>query len=49
MAAFPLHLVFPDCELEITKEGKDKMQKYDGKLTEDQIRHLIKYMRTLGR
>ena len=31
----------------ITKEGKGKMPKYDGKLTDDQIKGLIKYIRTL--
>jgi cytochrome c6 len=38
----------PDTELiKITKEGKNKMPKYDGKLTDDQIKDLIKYIRTL--
>ena len=37
-----------DAELfKITKEGKGKMPKYDGKLTDDQIKGLIKYIRTL--
>jgi cytochrome c6 len=31
----------------ITKEGKNKMPKYEGKLTDDQINDLIKYIRTL--
>jgi cytochrome c6 len=31
----------------ITKEGKGKMPKYDGKLTDDQIKELIKYIRSL--
>lgn len=30
-----------------TKEGKGKMPKYDGKLTDDQIKGLIKYIRSL--
>jgi mono/diheme cytochrome c family protein len=30
-----------------TKEGKGKMPKYDGKLTDDQIKALVKYIRTL--
>lgn len=37
-----------DTELfEITKKGKDKMPAYDGKLTDDQIKALIKYIRSL--
>ena len=32
---------------EITKKGKDKMPAYDGKLTDDQIKALIKYVRSL--
>jgi mono/diheme cytochrome c family protein len=32
---------------DITKKGKDKMPKYDGKLTDDQIKDLIKYIRSL--
>jgi cytochrome c6 len=37
-----------DTELfEITKKGKDKMPPYDGKLTDDQIKSLIKYIRSL--
>ncbi len=31
----------------ITKEGKGKMPKYDAKLTDDQIKGLIKYIRSL--
>jgi cytochrome c6 len=31
----------------IVKNGKEKMPKYDGKLTDDQIKALIKYVRTL--
>ncbi len=31
----------------ITKNGKDKMPKYEGKLTDDQIKELIKYIRSL--
>ena len=38
----------PDAELvKITKEGKGKMPKYDGKLTDDQIKDLVKYIRGL--
>ena len=37
-----------DTELfEITKKGKEKMPAYDGKLTDDQIKALIKYVRSL--
>ncbi|HKT51024.1 MAG TPA: cytochrome c [Candidatus Angelobacter sp.] len=37
-----------DAELiEITKKGKDKMPSYDKKLTDDQIKQLVKYIRTL--
>lgn len=37
-----------DAELiEITTKGKDKMPAYDKKLTGDQIKDLIKYIRTL--
>src|SRR5260370_15383671 len=37
-----------DAELfDITKNGKDKMPGYDKKLTDDQIKELIKYIRTL--
>ena len=31
----------------ITKEGKDKMPSYDKKLTDDQIKDLVKYIRSL--
>jgi mono/diheme cytochrome c family protein len=31
----------------VTKNGKDKMPKYDGKLTDDQIKSLVKYIRSL--
>ena len=31
----------------ITKKGKDKMPAYDGKLTDDQIKALVKYVRSL--
>lgn len=31
----------------IVKDGKNKMPKYAGKLTDDQIKSLIKYIRTL--
>jgi mono/diheme cytochrome c family protein len=33
--------------LKITKEGKGKMPAYDKKLTDDQIKQLIKYIRSL--
>jgi mono/diheme cytochrome c family protein len=37
-----------DTELfEATKNGKGKMPKYDGKLTDDQIKELVKYIRSL--
>jgi cytochrome c6 len=37
-----------DTELiEITKQGKGKMPGYDKKLTDDQIKQLIKYIRSL--
>jgi len=37
-----------DAELfDITKKGKGKMPGYDGKLTDDQIKSLIKYIRSL--
>lgn len=37
-----------DAELaKVTKEGKNKMPKYEGKLTDDEIKDLIKYIRTL--
>jgi cytochrome c6 len=32
---------------DITKKGKGKMPGYDGKLTDDQIKSLIKYIRSL--
>ena len=32
---------------ETTKKGKEKMPAFDGKLTDDQIKELIKYIRTL--
>jgi len=31
----------------IITNGKDKMPKYDGKLTKDQINDVVKYLRTL--
>jgi cytochrome c6 len=31
----------------LTKEGKNKMPAYKGKLTDDQIKDLVKYIRTL--
>jgi len=34
---------------EITKKGKGKMPSYDGKLTDDQIKTLVKYMRGLAK
>jgi cytochrome c6 len=34
---------------EITKKGKGKMPAYDGKLTDDQIKGLVKYMRGLAK
>jgi len=37
-----------DAELiKVTKDGKGKMPKYDGKLTDAQIAQLIKYIRSL--
>ncbi|HSK46085.1 MAG TPA: cytochrome c [Candidatus Binatia bacterium] len=33
--------------IKITKEGKNKMPKFDGKLTDDQIKGLIAYIRSL--
>jgi mono/diheme cytochrome c family protein len=37
-----------DAELiTITKDGKGKMPKFGGKLTDDQIKQLIKYIRSL--
>jgi cytochrome c6 len=39
-----------DAELiKVTKEGKGKMPKYDGKLTDDQIKDLIKFIRKMGK
>jgi mono/diheme cytochrome c family protein len=32
---------------DVTKKGKEKMPSYDKKLTDDQIRQLVKYIRTL--
>lgn len=32
---------------DITKKGKEKMPAYNGKLTDDQIKSLIKYIRAL--
>jgi cytochrome c6 len=37
-----------DAELiDITRKGKGKMPAYDGKLTDDQIKSLVKYIRAL--
>ena len=37
-----------DAELiKVTKDGKGKMPKYEGKLTDDQIKGLIKFIRSL--
>ncbi len=33
---------------DITKKGQGKMPAYDGKLTDDQIKELVKYMRSLA-
>lgn len=33
--------------IKITKEGKNKMPKFDGKLTDDQIKELITFIRGL--
>ena len=39
-----------DAELfEITKKGKDKMPAYDKKLTDEQIKDLVAYVRELGK
>src|SRR5215813_15276790 len=39
-----------DTELfDITKKGKNKMPAYDKKLTDDQIKDLVKYIRSLGK
>lgn len=35
--------------IKITKEGKGKMPKFEGKLADDQIKDLVKYIRTLGK
>lgn len=32
---------------DVVKKGKEKMPSYDGKLTDDQIKSLVKYVRTL--
>jgi mono/diheme cytochrome c family protein len=32
---------------DVTKKGKNKMPGYDGKLTDDQIKSLVKYIRQL--
>ena len=38
----------PDAELiDAINKGKGKMQAYEGKLTDDQIRALVKYVRSL--
>ena len=34
---------------EVTKKGKNKMPAYDGKLTDDQIKDLIKFCRGLAK
>ncbi len=36
-----------DALIKSTKEGKGKMPKYEGKLTDDQIKDLIKYIRAM--
>jgi len=33
--------------IKVTKDGKGKMPKYDGKLTDDQIKDLIKFIRKI--
>lgn len=33
--------------IKTTKDGKGKMPKYEGKLSDDQIKGLVKYIRTL--
>jgi cytochrome c6 len=33
--------------IKVTKEGKNKMPKFEGKLTDDQIKGLIKFIRSL--
>ena len=35
--------------IEATKKGKGKMPAYDGKLTDDQIKQLVQYIRALGK
>ncbi|HSK44956.1 MAG TPA: cytochrome c [Candidatus Binatia bacterium] len=35
--------------LEVAKKGKNKMPAYDGKLTDNQLTELIKYMRDLAK
>lgn len=35
--------------IDITKKGKGKMPGYEGKLTDDQINDLVKYIRTLSK
>jgi hypothetical protein len=36
--------------IKVTKEGKGKMMpKYDGKLTDDKIKDLIKFIRKMGK
>ena len=39
-----------DAELfDVTKKGKNKMPSYDKKLTDEQIKDLVKYIRNLGK
>jgi len=33
--------------IKVTKEGKNKMPKFEGKLTDDQIKELVKFIRGL--
>ena len=35
--------------LEVAKKGKNKMPAYDGKLTDNQLTELVKYMRDLAK
>jgi cytochrome c6 len=35
--------------IDATKKGKGKMPAYDGKLTDDQIKQLVQYIRALGK
>ncbi|MGH9603388.1 MAG: c-type cytochrome, partial [Terriglobales bacterium] len=35
--------------IEITTKGKNKMPKYEGKLTADQIKQLVAYMKDLSK